>query len=87
MWRSLYFSWLAFVDRHDARTLVTAVYGSFTEGFDTIDLREARALLDGLACGRDFRNSRSCRSVESPRAPAAISFIRMRSRVLAMCSG
>jgi hypothetical protein len=26
-----------------------ALHGSFTEGFDTLDLKEARALLDDLA--------------------------------------
>jgi hypothetical protein len=30
------------------------IYGSFTEGFDTADLRDARALLDGLI-GADVR--------------------------------
>jgi class 3 adenylate cyclase/predicted ATPase len=32
-----------------ARELLTPVYGWFTEGFDTLDLREARTLLDALA--------------------------------------
>jgi predicted ATPase len=32
-----------------AHDLLAAVYGRFTEGFDTPDLREAKALLDGLA--------------------------------------
>jgi predicted ATPase len=32
-----------------ARELLAPVYGWFTEGFDTLDLKEARALLDGLA--------------------------------------
>jgi predicted ATPase len=31
-----------------ARQLLAAVYGWFTEGFDTADLQEARALLDEL---------------------------------------
>ena len=31
-----------------ARELLAAVYGWFTEGFDTLDLREAKALLDAL---------------------------------------
>ena len=30
----------------EARQMLEAVYGWFTEGFDTVDLREARALLD-----------------------------------------
>jgi class 3 adenylate cyclase/predicted ATPase len=33
----------------EARELLAPVYGWFTEGFDTADLREARALLDELA--------------------------------------
>ncbi|MBV8712922.1 MAG: hypothetical protein JOY56_14135, partial [Solirubrobacterales bacterium] len=32
----------------EARDLLAPVYGWFTEGFETKDLREARALLDGL---------------------------------------
>jgi predicted ATPase len=33
----------------EARELLAPVYGWFTEGFDTHDLREANALLDELA--------------------------------------
>jgi predicted ATPase len=37
-------------DRHsEARDLLAPVYGWFTEGFGTPDLREAEALLDELA--------------------------------------
>ena len=32
-----------------ARELLAPVYGRFTGGFDTLDLKEAKALLDGLA--------------------------------------
>jgi predicted ATPase len=35
--------------RQDAVDLLAPVYGWFTEGFDTADLREAKALLDELA--------------------------------------
>jgi predicted ATPase len=35
--------------RNEARELLTPVYGWFTEGFDTRDLKEAKALLDELA--------------------------------------
>src|SRR6202521_4627046 len=35
--------------RTEARDLVAPVYSWFTEGFDTADLREAKALLDQLA--------------------------------------
>ena len=34
--------------RYEARELFAPVYGWFTEGFDTLDLREAKALLDDL---------------------------------------
>jgi len=34
--------------RSEARDLLAPVYGWFTEGFDTSDLREAKALLDVL---------------------------------------
>jgi class 3 adenylate cyclase/predicted ATPase len=35
-------------ERRRAHDLLTPIYGWFTEGFDTPDLRDARALLDGL---------------------------------------
>jgi predicted ATPase len=35
--------------RQEARELLAPVYGWFTEGFDTADLQEARALLEELA--------------------------------------
>ena len=35
--------------RDEARDLLAPVYGWFTEGFDTADLKEAKALLDELA--------------------------------------
>ena len=35
--------------RDAARDLLALVYGWFTEGFDTLDLKEAKALLDELA--------------------------------------
>ena len=33
----------------EARNLLAPIYGWFTEGFDTLDLKEAKALLDELA--------------------------------------
>ena len=33
----------------EARGLLAPVYGRFTEEYDTRDLKEAKALLDGLA--------------------------------------
>ena len=35
--------------RKEARELLAPVYGWFTEGFDTLDLKDARALLDELS--------------------------------------
>jgi len=37
------------VQLSDARDLLAPVYGWFTEGFDTLDLKEAKALLEELA--------------------------------------
>ena len=35
--------------RNEARELLAPVYGWFVEGFDTLDLKEAKALLEELA--------------------------------------
>jgi predicted ATPase len=35
--------------RDEARELLAMVYGWFREGFDTLDLKRAKALLDELA--------------------------------------
>ena len=35
--------------RQQARDLLVPVYGWFTEGFDTLDLKQAKTLLDELA--------------------------------------
>jgi len=43
--------------RHaEARDLLALVYGWFTEGFDTPDLKEAKALLDELGGGERSAN-------------------------------
>jgi predicted ATPase len=34
--------------RAEARDLLAPIYGWFTEGFDTADLQEAKALLEAL---------------------------------------
>jgi predicted ATPase len=34
--------------RDEARTMLAEIYGWFTEGFDTADLKDTRALLDEL---------------------------------------
>ena len=41
--------------RDEARNLLAPVYGWFTEGFDTLDLKEAKALLNAL--GTEGRKS------------------------------
>jgi predicted ATPase/class 3 adenylate cyclase len=41
--------WMEEGKREEALALLTPVYGWFTEGFDTQDLRQAKALLDRLA--------------------------------------
>jgi predicted ATPase len=40
--------WRDQADQQQARELLAPVYGWFTEGFDTRDLREAKSLLDEL---------------------------------------
>jgi len=35
-------------NQHAARTMLSEIYNWFTEGFDTRDLQEARALLEEL---------------------------------------
>jgi hypothetical protein len=35
--------------RQEARNLLAPIYDWFTEGFDTLDLKEAKTLLDELA--------------------------------------
>jgi predicted ATPase len=35
--------------RDEARTIIAEIYTSFTEGFDTADLKDAKSLLDELA--------------------------------------
>jgi predicted ATPase len=45
---SLARQWQAQGRRDEARELLAGTYGWFTEGFDTVDLVEARALLAEL---------------------------------------
>jgi predicted ATPase len=40
--------WCGQGKRQQARDLLGPVYGWFTKGFDTLDLKEAKALLDEL---------------------------------------
>jgi predicted ATPase len=37
--------------RDEARQVLSEIYGWFTEGFDTADLKDAKALLEELAEG------------------------------------
>jgi predicted ATPase len=41
--------WLAQGKQKEAHQLLAPIYGWFTEGFDTADLKQAKALLDELA--------------------------------------
>ena len=41
--------WRSQGKRDEARELLAPVYGWFTEGFDTLDLKEPKVLLDELA--------------------------------------
>ena len=45
--------WNAAQQRKEARELLAPVFGWFTEGFDTLDLKEAKALLEELDTGLD----------------------------------
>ena len=36
-------------NRRESRDLLAPIYGWFTEGFDTLDLKQAKSLLDELA--------------------------------------
>ena len=40
-------------NRDEARAMLTAIYAWFTEGFDTADLKDAKALLDELSVDSD----------------------------------
>jgi predicted ATPase len=41
--------WQPHGKRAQAREMLTGIYGSFTEGFNTADLQEAKAMLDELS--------------------------------------
>ena len=45
--------------REEAHELLAPIYGWFTEGFDTADLQEAKALLNELAEGRSALQGRA----------------------------
>ena len=41
--------WQQHGKQDEARRMLAAIYGWFTEGFDTIDLQQAKALLQALS--------------------------------------
>ena len=60
-------------NRDEARELLAPVYGCFTEGFDTLDLKEAKKLLDELQRLSRQRRTISALAPHSPmqHAPTA----------------
>ena len=40
--------WQSQGKKEEARQMLAEIYGWFTEGFDTVDLKEAKALLKAL---------------------------------------
>src|SRR4029077_16895021 len=52
--------------RSEARDLLAPVYGWFTEGFDTLDLKEAKGLLDELVA-----RTIACSEKDTRRGPVA----------------
>jgi len=56
--------------REKARKLLAEIYGWFTEGFDTADLKEAKALLANLAAGPHITRSKKRKSGEKRSARA-----------------
>jgi hypothetical protein len=47
----------------EARKMLADIYGWFTEGFDTADLKDAKTLLEELGQGKETPNAR-CKSAE-----------------------
>ena len=56
----------------DAGDLLGPIYGWFSEGFDTPDLKEAKALLDGLS-GEDGRRAAVIAAAQNAKAPRGAS--------------
>ena len=44
--------WQSQGKKEEAKRMLAEIYGWFTEGFDTVDLKEAKALLQELSCNR-----------------------------------
>jgi class 3 adenylate cyclase/predicted ATPase len=68
--------------RQEARDCLAPVYAWFTEGFDTADLRQARALLDALSSDGDTRDALPASLLRRPGVQSAGSDAR-RARPLA----
>jgi hypothetical protein len=64
--------------RDQARELLATVYGSFTEGFDTLDLKEVKALLDELSSSARLRATRLPTGSKSSARPCAQRFVQNR---------
>jgi predicted ATPase len=55
---------------NDAHEMLAKVYNWFTEGFDTVDLKEAKALLDSLESGVKTSPASEVRGPKSPNPKA-----------------
>ena len=56
--------------RDEARTMLAEIYNWFTEGFDTADLKDAKALLDELRARREH----ALRQMRTPTIPTGRKF-------------
>ena len=52
--------------RDEARQLLAPIYDWYSEGFDTNDLRQAKALLDTLAWRQERRSRKAGRDLDAP---------------------
>ena len=52
--------------RDEARTLLAEIYGWFTEGFDTRDLIDAKALLEELQVENSKHETRNSKQIRNP---------------------
>jgi len=51
LWWQCWHLWEQQSKKGEARQMLAEIYGWFTEGFDTADLQEAKALLEELQAG------------------------------------
>jgi len=47
--------WQTYDKKNEAHQVLAEIYHWFTEGFDTHDLQEAKALLQELSCNKEGR--------------------------------